>query len=77
MARDRIGSLGFWALVIFLALVEIANIFGPPPPSIGAVTVSAQALWLLVAWGYWVDRHREPAARDVRDANRGVRAAGP
>jgi len=65
VARDRIGSLGFWALVIFLALVEIANIFGPPPPSIGAVTVSAQALWLLVAWGYWVDRHR------------GVRAAGP
>jgi hypothetical protein len=77
VARDRIGSLGFWALVIFLALVEIANIFGPPPPSIGAVTVSAQALWLLVAWGYWVDRHREPAARDVRDGNRGVSAAGP
>jgi hypothetical protein len=73
VARDRIGSLGFRALVIFLALVEIANIFGPPPPSIGAVTVSAQALWLLVAWGYWVDRHRVPAARDVRDGS----AAGP
>lgn len=63
-ARDRIGALGFWALVTFLAAVEIANILGPPPPSVGAVTVSAQALWLLVAWGYWVDRHRKPRATD-------------
>lgn len=23
-----------------------------------AVAWSAQAMWLLVAWGYWVDRHR-------------------
>jgi hypothetical protein len=23
-----------------------------------AVTWSAQALWLVVAWGYWIDRHR-------------------
>jgi len=28
---------------------------------IGAVTASAQAMWLLVAWGYWVDQHRAPA----------------
>jgi hypothetical protein len=61
LARDRVGSIGFWALVAFLALVEIANIFGPPPPSVGALTTSALAMWLLVAWGYWVDRHRKPA----------------
>jgi hypothetical protein len=59
-ARDRVGSIGLWALVAFLAVVEIANVLGPPPPSVGAVTVSAQAMWLLVAWGYWVDRHRKP-----------------
>jgi hypothetical protein len=61
-ARDRVGSIGFWALVAFLAVIEIANVLGPPPPSVGAVTVSAQAMWLLVAWGYWVDRHRKPVA---------------
>jgi hypothetical protein len=33
--------------------------FGPPPPSAAAVAWSAEAMWLLVAWGYWVDRHRE------------------
>lgn len=61
-ARDRVGSIGFWALVTFLAVVEIANVLGPPPPSVGAVTASAQAMWLLVAWGYWIDRHREAGA---------------
>lgn len=59
-ARDRIGSFGFWALVVFLAVIEIANVLGPPPPSVGAVTWSAEAMWLLVAWGYWVDGHRKP-----------------
>jgi len=59
-ARDRIGSVGLWALLLFLAAVEIANVIGPPPPSINAVTYSAEAMWLLVLWGYWVDRHRAP-----------------
>lgn len=55
---DRIGRWSFIGLVVFLALVYIANVFGPPPPSIAAVAWSAQAMWLLVAWGYWIDRHR-------------------
>ena len=59
-ARDRVGSLALWSLVGFLVLVWLANIFGPPPPSSTAVAWSAQAVWLLVAWGYWVDRHRQP-----------------
>jgi membrane-bound metal-dependent hydrolase YbcI (DUF457 family) len=57
-ARDRIGSIGLWALVVFLLFVYSANIFSPPPPSVDAVAWSAQAMWLVVAWGYWVDRHR-------------------
>ena len=57
-ARDRVGSIGFWALVVFLLFVYSANIFSPPPPSVDAVAWSAQAMWLIVAWGYWVDRHR-------------------
>jgi hypothetical protein len=57
-ARDRIGSLGFQSLIAFLLVVFFLNIFGPPPPSIAAVAWSAEAMWLLVIWGYWVDRHR-------------------
>jgi hypothetical protein len=57
-ARNRAGTIGLWSLVGFLVVVFLANSFGPPPPSVGAVAWSAQALWLLVAWAAWVDRHR-------------------
>ncbi len=63
VACDRIGSIGLWALLAFLALVEVVNVLGPPPPSVTTVVVSAQAMWLLVLWAYWVDRHREPVLR--------------
>jgi membrane-bound metal-dependent hydrolase YbcI (DUF457 family) len=55
---DGIGRWSFFGLIAFLTAVYAANIFGPPPPSVAAVAWSAQAIWLLVAWGYWIDRHR-------------------
>jgi hypothetical protein len=58
--RDRTGSWGLHGLVAFLLLVMMANALGPPPPSVTAVAWTAQALWLLVAWGYWIERHRVP-----------------
>jgi hypothetical protein len=59
-ALDRTGSWALGGLVCFLALVYLASVLGPPPPDIAAVAWSAQAIWLLVAWGYWIDRHRRP-----------------
>ena len=40
VARDRIGSLGLAALLVFLAGVELANLFAPAPPSRGTEAVS-------------------------------------
>jgi membrane-bound metal-dependent hydrolase YbcI (DUF457 family) len=60
-ARDRTGTYAFWGLIAFLVLTNVGNMFGPPPPSAVVVAWSAQALWLLVAWGYWIDRHRTAA----------------
>jgi hypothetical protein len=57
-AINRKGSIGLWALVSFLLLVYAASLFGPPPPSATAVAWSAQALWLVIIWGFWVDRNR-------------------
>ena len=59
--RDRFGDPALWSLVAFLLLIYTANIFGPPPPGVDAVAWASQAQWLLVAWGYWIDRHRELA----------------
>ncbi len=58
--RDRVGSIGLWSLMAFLFIVYLASTFGPPPPSASAVVWSAEAMWLLVAWAYWVDKHRLP-----------------
>lgn len=55
---DRTGQWAFWGLAVFLAIMYFAAVFGPPPPDIMTVVWSAQAVWLIVAWGYWVDRHR-------------------
>jgi hypothetical protein len=55
---DRTGRWALVGLIVFLIVVYIANVFGPPPPSVAAVAWTAQAIWLLVAWGYWIDRHR-------------------
>lgn len=57
-AVDRVGHFAFWALVAFLLLVYLGSVFGPAPPGVGAVVWSIQAIWLVVAWGYWIDRHR-------------------
>jgi hypothetical protein len=60
-ARDRVGSVGLWSLVVFLLMIYFGSVFGPPPPSGRAVVWSDQAMWLLVVWAYWIDRHRAPA----------------
>jgi hypothetical protein len=57
---DRVGSIGLATLVAFLLLVHCSNLLGPPPPSVAAIAWLGHAQWLLVAWAYWVDRHRAP-----------------
>jgi len=63
-ALNRVGSIGLWALVLFLLTVYVANIFGPLPPSATAVAWSAQAMWLIIAWGFWIDRNRASTGGD-------------
>lgn len=63
-SHSLVALLG-WALLFAVVYVVVrrggANFLGPPPPSSVAVAWAAQSMWLLVAWGYWVDRHRRSA----------------
>jgi membrane-bound metal-dependent hydrolase YbcI (DUF457 family) len=67
-ASDGTGRRGFRGLVAFLVALYAANLFGPPPPAVEAIAWAGQAQWLLVIWGYWVDRHRR-ALRELRMEN--------
>jgi len=59
-ARDRTGRWALVGFVAFLAVVYLANLFGPPPPGTDAVAWAGLLMWLLVAWAAWLDRHRTP-----------------
>jgi len=61
---DAVGRWALFSLVGFLLLVYAANLLGPPPPDPSTIAWAGQAQWLLVLWGYWVDRHRRPAGAD-------------
>ncbi len=57
-AKDGVGKYGFWSLIVFLFLISISNMVGPPPPNVGAIAWAGHLQWLFVIWAYWVDRHR-------------------
>ena len=57
-AQNKKGVYSFLGLVVFLALVYAANLFGSPPPSEEAIGYVGLSQWLIVAWGYWIDRNR-------------------
>ena len=57
-AKDNIGRYALWSFVVFLAVVHLANAFGPPPPSSTAVAIVALLMWLFPLWTGWADAHR-------------------
>jgi membrane-bound metal-dependent hydrolase YbcI (DUF457 family) len=62
-AVDRVGRWALAGLVAFLLVSYFSAVFGPPPPSIVAVTVAALvATAALVPWAAWIERHREVLA---------------
>ncbi len=58
-AMNKKGTLVLWSLVAFLALIYVMNIVGPPPPDSTSIAYAGLSMWLLVAWGYWVERNRK------------------
>lgn len=57
-ASDRTGRLAYAGFLVFLAVVYVANLTAPPPPSASAVAYAALLQWLFVPWAIYIDRHR-------------------
>jgi hypothetical protein len=57
--KNKTGTFALWGLVIFLVAIYISNLFGPPPQSAEAIGIVGNAQWLIVLWGYWINKNRE------------------
>ncbi|MGV3503514.1 MAG: hypothetical protein ACO1O1_07375 [Adhaeribacter sp.] len=60
---NKKGLYGFWALVAFLVLLYLGNLFGPAPASVSSIAWAGHLQWLLVLWAWWADRNRVPMSR--------------
>jgi hypothetical protein len=60
---DAVGRWGLRGLVVVLVGIYAGNLLGPPPPSSDAIAWVGQMQWLLVLWGYWLDKHRHASPR--------------
>jgi hypothetical protein len=61
-AKDRIGTVAWWALIALLVALYIPGPWSPPPPSENAVAIiGIVALAIFGPWAYWIDRHRVSA----------------
>jgi hypothetical protein len=57
-ALDRTGRFAFWGYIVFLIISYVASFAGPPPDNPKSIAWVSLSVWLLVAWAYWIDRHR-------------------
>ena len=55
-------KIAFWSLVIFLLVIHLMNLFGPPPPDTMAVAWSANLVWLIILWAWWIEKKRPMTA---------------
>jgi len=58
-ARNKTGTFALWGLVVFLVAIYISNLLSPPPQSTEAIGIVGNAQWLIILWGYWIDKNRE------------------
>jgi len=58
-ATDAQGKWGFVALVLAVGAAWLSGPFSPPPPSVGALTIVALILAVILPlWAAWIERHR-------------------
>jgi hypothetical protein len=65
-STGRMGSIGFWALIVFLCGGWLSGIFGPPPPDIRAMVTGVLILTpIILLWAWGIDRARPVRAPEM------------
>lgn len=57
-AQDGVGRWALGALFACLALLYVAAVMGPVPPSVRALEITGLVAWIFPFWAGWADRHR-------------------
>lgn len=57
-AKNGFGTYGLFGLVAFLMLIQVANMVGPPPPSVAAIAWAGQLQWVFVILAFFIDKNR-------------------
>jgi len=56
--KNAFGKYGLIGLVTFLLLIQVANMVGPPPPSVTAIAWAGQLQWIFVVLAFYIDKNR-------------------
>jgi len=57
-SKNKRGQIGLWSLIIFLSVIYVLNLIGPPPPSVQAIAYAGFSQWIIIIWAYWVNSNR-------------------
>ncbi len=63
-AKNKKGNFGLWSFIFFLLIIYTLNMFSAPPDSAQAIGLVGLSQWLLVLWGYWIDKNRTTVTRE-------------
>ncbi len=57
-AKNHSGEITIWDLLIFFVIIYLLSAIGPVTPSVEPIAFVGLSQWLLVAWGYWINKNR-------------------
>lgn len=65
---NKFGNYGLIGLVLFLLLIQFANMAGPPPDNVSLIAWAGQLQWLFVVFAFFVDKNRSLVQQGTPDA---------
>ena len=61
----RAGAVALWSLLGLLVVMQLHTALGPPPPGEEPMAYLMLAMWLIPAWGMWIERTRSLAVEHL------------